>query len=165
LEYLNPGGSEEKDISKYNKEEIKMEEDREIDMLEKEIVQMKDWLDEKHDSLENKLTKSEAEKNEGCAEGNIRKEKSAVWREKAVDVSMIDSCARNVAQQCLSANAVSQQVAEEIQNDTNTTNNETSKLNKKSKKNKKNKLSRGKPQQQGHFIKETNSALIFDLDF
>lgn len=50
--------------------------------------------------------------------------------------------------------------------DTNKTNNETSKLlNKKSKKNKKNKLSRGKPQQQGHFIKETNSDLIFDLDF
>jgi hypothetical protein len=50
--------------------------------------------------------------------------------------------------------------------DSAVTNNEaSSKSNKKSKKNKKNKLARVKSQQQGHFIKETNSDLIFDLDF
>jgi len=42
---------------------------------------------------------------------------------------------------------------------------ENSKPGKKTKKNKKNKLTRGKTQQQGHFIKDSNSDLIFDLDF
>lgn len=59
-----------------------------------------------------------------------------------------------------------EKINEEIPDeDSAPTNNETSKSNKKSKKNKKNKLARGKSQQQGHFIKETNSDLIFDLDF
>jgi len=59
-----------------------------------------------------------------------------------------------------------EKIPEEAVNETpGTSTNETSKPNKKSKKNKKNKLARGKSQQQGQFIKESNSDLIFDLDF
>jgi hypothetical protein len=59
-----------------------------------------------------------------------------------------------------------EQIPEETINETTATStNENQKPCKKSKKNKKNKLARGKSQQQGQFIKESNSDLIFDLDF
>lgn len=59
-----------------------------------------------------------------------------------------------------------EKIPEETPNEnSNPTINEATKPSKKTKKNKKNKLTRGKSQQQGQFIKESNSDLIFDLDF
>ena len=58
-----------------------------------------------------------------------------------------------------------EKIPEESLNESPLTNNETSKISKKTKKNKKNKLTRGKSHTQGQFIKESNSDLIFDLDF
>jgi hypothetical protein len=55
-------------------------------------------------------------------------------------------------------------IPEEGTDDTSSNNNEASKASKKSKKKKK-KKTRGKSQQQGQFIKESNTDLIFDLDF
>ena len=57
-----------------------------------------------------------------------------------------------------------EKIPEEGTDDISSSNNEASKASKKSKK-KKNKLARGKSQQQGQFIKESNTDLIFDLDF
>ena len=56
-------------------------------------------------------------------------------------------------------------IPEESSNENTLAESENSKPGKKTKKNKKNKLTRGKTQQQGHFIKDSNSDLIFDLDF
>jgi hypothetical protein len=56
-------------------------------------------------------------------------------------------------------------IPEESSNENAFAESENSKPGKKTKKNKKNKLTRGKTQQQGHFIKDSNSDLIFDLDF
>ena len=103
------------------------------------------------------------------SEDNLRMAKASIQHHEDND-SLTDSGVASSYEEHqhlmpINTNKDKDKIAEETQNDTNTTNNETSKLSKKSKKNKKNKLSRGKPQQQGHFIKETNSDLIFDLDF
>ena len=55
-------------------------------------------------------------------------------------------------------------IPEEGADEVSSNNADASKPSKKSKK-KKNKLARGKSQQQGQFIKESNTDLIFDLDF
>ena len=57
-----------------------------------------------------------------------------------------------------------EKIPEEESGEVSSSNENASKPSKKSKK-KKNKLARGKSQQQGQFIKESNTDLIFDLDF
>ena len=57
-----------------------------------------------------------------------------------------------------------EKIPEEEAGEVSSSNENASKPSKKSKK-KKNKLARGKSQQQGQFIKESNTDLIFDLDF